>query len=66
MSRTPISDELRLIVERAIEQGASQSSIARDSGVARSKVCDWINGKATITLETADRIASICLDSASG
>ena len=61
-STSPISDELRALVTAAIERGETQASIARASGVARSKICDWLNGRATMTLESADRVAAACLD----
>lgn len=60
ISQTPISDQLRAIVQAAIERGESQASIARASGVTRSKICDWLNGRATMTLESADRVAAAC------
>ena len=57
---TPITDHLRSLVEQALAAGESKSSLARRSGVARSKISDWLAGKATINLTTADKLAHAC------
>jgi transcriptional regulator with XRE-family HTH domain len=57
----PITEHLRTIVETAIDRGESQMSIARKAGITRSQLCKWLNGRASITIETADKIAAACM-----
>ena len=57
----PITEHLRTIVETEIDRGESQMSIARKAGITRSQLCKWLNGRASITIETADKIAAACM-----
>jgi plasmid maintenance system antidote protein VapI len=49
----PISDVLR----RAIEKSGSRYELSKKSGVAESVISRFVNRKATLNLETADRLA---------
>lgn len=53
---TTLSDALRAAV-RADER--SQAEIAREAGMTPANLTRWLAGRATITLETADRLAGL-------
>lgn len=56
----PISDWLRAAVRAAMRPTGewTQLALAERSGVPQPNISDWLAGKTTITLETADRLAS--------
>lgn len=57
---TPPSHQLRARVEAALVRGETQTSLSIASGVTRSKISDWLAGKCTMTLGTADRLWAAC------
>lgn len=60
MTTTPPSHQLRARVEAALVRGETQTSLSIASGVTRSKISDWLAGKCTMTLGTADRLWAAC------
>lgn len=60
MTHQPITDWLRAEVRRATVRGSGLSlrGLAREAGADASKISQWLGGRATINLETADRIAA--------
>ena len=56
----PITSHLNELIESALARGETQMSLARRAGITRSQLCKWINGRASISIETADKIAAAC------
>jgi plasmid maintenance system antidote protein VapI len=51
---SPISDVLR---RRIVESGMSYKALSRDTGVARASIQRFVDGRQSIRLDIADRLA---------
>lgn len=54
----PISGPLIAALRAALDAGESQRALAERLGVPRPNLTRWLGGRATMTVETADRIAA--------
>ena len=55
----PIADQLRRAITDAEKRGVTQYQIAKDAGIARSTVSQFVNGTGQLRLDIAERIASV-------
>lgn len=58
MSDHPISSPLLAALREAIDAGETQTALAARCGMTRPKLSNLLNGKGTINLDTADRVAA--------
>ena len=55
------SEELRAIVQAAMDAGVSKSAIAIESGYNRARFIQWTNDSSiNMTIESADKIKAAC------
>jgi plasmid maintenance system antidote protein VapI len=51
---SPITDPLRRAI---VESGASYKSLSRDTGVTRASIQRFVDGRSSLRLDMADRLA---------